>query len=323
MAPKKKARKRGQAPSQAERLGRIVQCLFSQPEIRVSEIARELGVSEVAIRKDIEQLDSLRLDRFYGGVRLAQQPEVGSFYAVKQRRHREEKDLIAAYAVEHEVDDGDNLLLDSGTQMEAFVRALKKQRRSGIRVFSQAANFADVFFSYQEADYIQLGGVLNPRAVVFLDSKERFSTESFFEDTTRKFFDTLCYGRGRYTAVITGTGFSPDRGIAVNTADIIKYKQDIITLANKVLVLLDHSKFSAIARDTVTYCGLKPDLWLEGAVEKEVVIVVDTNWSDDSGIENFAKFSEHPNIKAQSLPDEPKYDKLRVFKTTLVGGGDD
>jgi len=309
-------------PTPPERLGYIVSELFSRDEVRVSQLATELGVSEVAIRKDLDNLQKyMTVDRFYGGARLVSAGHRTSFYEVKSRRCPEEKELIASFVAEHLVNDGDNLLLDSGTQMKAFVKALKRHHRTGIRVFSQAANFGDEFLDYPEADYIQLGGVLNTRAVVFLDSSERFYTESFFEEMNSEFFKRYCEERGTYIAVVTGTAFSCRKGIAVNTADIINYKRQIIRLAEKVIILIDHSKFDLSARDTVTHCGLQNDDWLEAGEEKDAVIVIDTNWGDDEPSPEFKQLAESKSIKRQVITDDRKYSELAVFKTKLVGAG--
>ena len=47
--------------------------------------------------------------------------------------------LLAAFAADYYIKDGDYLLLDGGTQLEAFIRAMSRLPRSGIRANSRGS----------------------------------------------------------------------------------------------------------------------------------------------------------------------------------------
>lgn len=164
------------------------------------------------------------LRRTHGGAEreAVKNPFTGTLIGTKLERCPTEKRLIAAYAVRYKICDGDQLLLDSGTQLGAFVKELVASGRPGLRVISQAAGFELDFLNYP-GDYVQLGGVLDSRSAAFLDSKG-LSTGTYFEQSTERFLDEFCRGKGKYKAIISGTAFTFEKGLMVNSSDIIRYK---------------------------------------------------------------------------------------------------
>jgi len=83
-------------------------------------------------------------------------------------------------------------------------------------------------------------------------------------------------------------------------------------------LFLDHSKFFADARETVTHCGLACDQWLSEP-EKPAVVIVDTRWGDQGAAEEFQKFASHPAVRERELSKAvaKKYPDIRVFQTRL------
>jgi DeoR/GlpR family transcriptional regulator of sugar metabolism len=316
MGRQRAKRPRPDKPSVADRIYHILERLHAHSEVRVTDLANELGVTDTTIRADINWLaEAGAVKKFHGGAKVV---GIEGFYTglfrSKTLHCAAEKDLIASFAVTHLIADGDNLLLDSGTQLEAFVHQLR-HKRSGIRAISHAANLAMHFLTYPDSEYVQLGGLLNTRAVLFADGNTRLVTERFFEDMTDKFLRDFCQ-TGRYKAVITGTALTCDKGVAVNSEDAIKYKQRILKAASEVIILADHSKFSQVARGTVTHCGLAPDPWL-GSETKPAVVVVD--WKDQDRPAELDKFAK--KLPPAELPEQVKreYRDIRVFRTTLYG----
>lgn len=108
----------------------IVADLEVNPAVRTSALARRLGVSSETVRRDIEELTRLGLvDRTYGGAtgrRLSSQPvfDDRDALAVEERRR------IAEAAVSF-IQDGDVLMIDSGSTTARFAQALGQ---SGKRV---------------------------------------------------------------------------------------------------------------------------------------------------------------------------------------------
>jgi DeoR/GlpR family transcriptional regulator of sugar metabolism len=306
----------------AERMFRILETLRAGIPVRVRQLVDEFKVSPAQVRQDLDWLEEIvPLERPYGEVRLRKSPDAlpELFMSTKRHQQHSEKRLIAEYAARFVIDNGDQLLLDSGTQLEAFIEQLYEHKRTGLRVASCAANISRYFAIRADSAFVQIGGVLSHRSLTFVDGTENFSTDHFFEQVREKFLHTFCGHRGHFKAVITGTGFSNSEGLLGNTSNIIAMKRAFIEAAREVIILLDHAKFIKEARETITYCGVKADPWLHE--EKPVTIIVDTGW-EKSEPQSFRQFISRPSVtELELLEQKGEYKgQLRVFKTQLAPG---
>ena len=117
--------------AQAQQHGRVL----------VEELSESLGISRITIRKDLDYLQNRgALQRTHGGALL---PGSGALsdpsLQEKEGRHSQEKQRISAAAVSL-VQEGQCVLLDSGTTTTAIARALKKFSR--LTVITNAVNIA-------------------------------------------------------------------------------------------------------------------------------------------------------------------------------------
>ncbi len=286
----------------------------------MTRLAEELGVSDATIREDISWLAEGMIEQFHGGARLTVPGGSRHPYSLRSRQAADEKDLIAAFAAENYIKDGDYLLLDGGTQMEAFVRALSQLPRSGIRAVSQAGNFAMHFLSIPEAEYVQLGGLLDTRTVLFADSAARLNTGTFFTRQAEQFLQEQCQ-KLPFKAVATASAFSCEKGMTAGLQVAVQYKRLILNAAaEEVIYLVDSHKFAANPAMTITWCGLKPDGdWL-GKSKKAIVIV---DWKEPVPAE-LKRFAAHPAVEEEPLGKalQKKYPAVKVFRTRLRGEKD-
>lgn len=90
----------------AERQDRVRQLLEEQGTVSVKDISDALGVSDMTIRRDLEELASLgEIERVHGGARSAQGRPHAMLrheysHSEKRTKHAEEKLQIARRAVE-------------------------------------------------------------------------------------------------------------------------------------------------------------------------------------------------------------------------------
>ncbi len=99
----------------AERRARIVELLEARRSVRVSLLSDTLGVSEMTIRRDLEQLERAGLlSRMHGGAILKQRMLEEALYATNVRTHSEEKRRIAQAAAAT-ITLGETVFLSSGT----------------------------------------------------------------------------------------------------------------------------------------------------------------------------------------------------------------
>jgi DeoR family transcriptional regulator of aga operon len=124
-----------------ERRQYIVALAQRHGRVLVEELSQSLGISRITVRKDLDYLQRRgALQRTHGGALL---PGTGALsdpsLQEKEGRNSSEKQRISAAAVEL-VQDGQCVLLDSGTTTTAIARSLKKF--SHLTVITNAVNIA-------------------------------------------------------------------------------------------------------------------------------------------------------------------------------------
>ena len=113
----------------AERQDRVRQLLEEQGTVSVKEISDALGVSDMTIRRDLEELASLgEIERVHGGARSAQGRPHAMLrheysHSEKRTKHAEEKLQIARRAVEL-IEEGSTIFLGTGTTVEQMASML-------------------------------------------------------------------------------------------------------------------------------------------------------------------------------------------------------
>ena len=106
----------------AERRRRILEILEARRAVRASQLGRELGVSGMTIRRDLEHLESEGLlSRTHGGATFKRHMVGEPFYASSVYAHAEEKRRIAETAATM-IHSGETVFLSSGTTAAQVLR---------------------------------------------------------------------------------------------------------------------------------------------------------------------------------------------------------
>jgi len=124
-----------------ERRRSIVEMLHREGRVLVASLARHFRTSQITIRKDLEVLDNQGLiQRTHGGALPLQSGALlDPTLREKDKQHQEEKIRIAMAAAKM-VEEGQSVLLDSGTTTTAIARALKDIKK--LVVITNAINIA-------------------------------------------------------------------------------------------------------------------------------------------------------------------------------------
>jgi DeoR family transcriptional regulator, aga operon transcriptional repressor len=141
-----------------ERRQHILSIAQNEGRVRVRDLSKALGISQITIRKDLDYLQEKGLlQRSHGGA-LPMQP--GALFdpslQEKEKSHHYEKERIGAAAAEM-VQEGQCVMLDSGTTTTAVAHALKKF--SHLTVITNAVNIA-AELTGTDFDVILTGGIL-------------------------------------------------------------------------------------------------------------------------------------------------------------------
>jgi len=141
-----------------ERRRRICELLREEGRVTVEALATRFGTSQVTIRADLSTLESTgALTRTHGGALSV--PDTDQPLNVKQLRHRAEKLRIAAAAAAL-IEDGETIVLDSGTTTAEIARRIRTLELKSINVITNALNIAALLIDVPSVRLIVPGGFL-------------------------------------------------------------------------------------------------------------------------------------------------------------------
>lgn len=206
------------------RHARIIAALDDSSALRVSELARQFGVTTETIRRDFAALsEDGRVNRTYGGVVSAG----GRFEPELQERLRlnaRERQLIAQHAVDL-FEENDALLLGGGATMLRFARCLKRTGRRLV-VITPCLSVARELAVNSRIEVMVLPGVL--------DSQEQIVTGPVTLEAIANYRVPV--------AIIGASGVSRD-GVSEAMPGIGDVYQALIESADRLAILADHGKF--------------------------------------------------------------------------------
>ncbi|MBR6508352.1 MAG: DeoR/GlpR transcriptional regulator [Paludibacteraceae bacterium] len=214
--------------SAKERRAFILQMLEQKPEVQVTEISRETGISEVTIRKDLTILQNRHLLlRTRGGAMrkpVANQNQERAI-DIKRMFNFKEKERIGEEAAKM-IKDGDYVMFDSGTTTLEVARHLDKFQ--DLHIITNAMNIAIELMKYKRFDVVMIGG--NVRA-------NSLSTVGPLALSVMRNF-------GRYKLFLGVDSFSIEEGISTHNMEEALLNQIMIQQADKVIAVFDSSKFN-------------------------------------------------------------------------------
>ncbi|SDG51080.1 DeoR/GlpR family DNA-binding transcription regulator [Klenkia brasiliensis] len=209
----------------------ILQALEVVGRVQVTELAAQLGVSTVTIRKDLEALEQRSaLRRVRGGAVATPAAEEGAFET--RLRHRQAAKEAIAEAVAPLVRDGDVIALDSSTS--CWYLAAQLVDRRGLVVITTSLPTATLLSERTDATVVMPGGTV------------RRSARSLVGHVG----DVLA-GRGRIDrGFLGGHGISAERGLLDLASEEAAAKAQLADACDLVYGLLDSSKFGSFSIHT-------------------------------------------------------------------------
>jgi DeoR family fructose operon transcriptional repressor len=212
------------APTRRER---ILAVLLQRGFISVSELAGQLGVSGMTVRRDLRRLEhSGRVHVVHGGARLADGARRTTF-AGRLEANSEAKRRVAREAVRL-VDDRATVALDAGTTTYEVAVALPKEF-SGL-VVTHSVPVIQLLLDMPRGSVIGLGGELLTASNAFIgqmtvDAAHQLRIGTFF----------------------LGAAAVDQRGAYVEADAERPTKLALMEVADRVVLLADHTKFTVSA----------------------------------------------------------------------------
>lgn len=201
--------------------------------VRIQDLSRSFGVSEVTVRSDLDVLardGSIR--RVRGGAVRVQHAEPELLFEERTATFAEEKRAIARAAVEL-LSPGDSVILDVGTTTMAIAHELAdRSDLTGLTVFTPGLNVAMALErAIPRLQVVVTGGTLRPQQHSLVEP-----------------LGTVILDRIRAAVAFIGcNGFDPELGIMAISLPDAALKQAIIRAAQRTVVVADSSKFAQTA----------------------------------------------------------------------------
>lgn len=214
----------------AERHHAILRALTAGGAVRVADLAADLEVSEMTVRRDLDMLDAQNLLRkVHGGAVTRHNRGEEPWSSVKAGQQRAEKVAIAAAAAET-VEDGMTIAISAGTTTTELARRLR--HRSSITVVTNSISVFEVLTDRDAADAPQVylsGGVRTPSNAL-VGSIADAAISSFRVDAT-------------YLGV---HGFDPQVGLTTPNIAEAQTNRTLIGIGAQLTVLADHTKYREV-----------------------------------------------------------------------------
>src|ERR1039458_7701632 len=236
----------------AERQLRIRQMLESRDFLDLETLCRELDASESSVRRDLDDLEEQNLlKRVYGGAVPVQPHASEAFdFTVESGRFSDEKSRIARLTAGL-IEDGQTVILDGGSTVAAVARELAAK---SLHVVTNSLPIAEALEGRRNIELTLTGGYLDPRIRVMLGP--------------------LCeqmLGLIRADVVIMGIGSVSDAGFSNNNTLVVGSEQKMIEIANKLIIVADHTKFGRRAMIPVAQLEAADTVVSDGELAPEYV----------------------------------------------------
>ena len=203
----------------------IIDKLNTTGQVDVSTLSKELEVSEVTIRNDLEKLEEKNiLIRARGGAIKLDRVSTDFSISDKHKQHSEEKKRIGKAAAQF-ILDGETIILDSGTTTMEIVRNLPKT--ISLTVISNALNIANQLSEHPDVNLIIPGGILRKKSLSLVGSAAEESFRNFYCD---KLF-------------LAVDGIDATYGLSTPNLEEAQINRVMIAISKQVIVVTDSSKF--------------------------------------------------------------------------------
>ena len=237
----------------AERQLRIRQMFESKDFLDLETLCRELDASESSVRRDLDVLEEQNvLKRVYGGAVPVQPPGNGGAFdfTVESERFSDEKSRIGRLTAGL-IENGQTVILDGGSTVAAVARELAAK---SLHVVTNSLPIAEALEARRNIELTLTGGYLDPRIRVMLGP--------------------LCeqmLGLIRADVVIMGIGSVSDAGFSNNNTLVVGSEQKMIEIANKLIIVADHTKFGRRAMIPVAQLEAADTVVSDGELAPEYV----------------------------------------------------
>lgn len=210
-----------------ERRRVIMQQLTENGKVKVAQLSKMLGCSEVTIRNDIKTMDEEgMLQRVHGGaIRLEEKP-VKRYSAESIYRYTDRKKAIAACAYEY-INDRDTIIIDDASSSFYLGLHIKNHPEKHVAVVTNSLLIGNELAGVKHVELYMVGGYVGGHLAATMGDAALRNMEAFHVDK----------------AFIGVHGINFEAGLTSIATPQMEVKRTILKAAKEVYVLADSSKF--------------------------------------------------------------------------------
>ena len=242
----------------ADRVKIILDLVEMTGDVSIAELAGQLQVSEMTVRRDLESLErDGALRRVHGRVIKGASGSYEPPFAVRASRQAEEKQLIAR-EIAGLIADRETVVVDGGSTGVAVARELVDRE---LTVCTPSLRVADILRNAADIRLMVTGGIMRP-------GEESLIGPAAVGTLEQHRFDTY---------IMTVSGLDPQAGCTEWNVDDAIIKRVALSVSSRTIVAADATKFGAMAFAHV--CGLDAvslvvsDAALSDAYREKVALV--------------------------------------------------
>lgn len=214
-----------------ERRNLILKMLDDQSSVSVAELSEILEVSEVTVRKMLNELDK------QGCLRRTRGGAVSLSVAVRERDEHEkeqqntkEKKAIAKLAYSM-IDDSDTVYLDAGSTTLELVKLIRNGNKRNITVVTNALNIAMELIDSYDIELVIIGGNV------------RHKIMSCVGCLAEKAVESMCFDK----AFMGTNSLSLETGVTTPNLTEAQIKRCVIEASRQAVLICDTTKFGKVS----------------------------------------------------------------------------
>lgn len=221
----------------SDRRSRIVQMVNKDGKVRVADLSRLFAISEVTIRNDLSELESMDLlERTHGGAVSTNK----SYYrlTVQDRMATNKAQKVAiAQAAASMVHEGDTLFLNSGTTAVYIAQSLRGIKN--LLILTNSPLIADEIGYSSDVEVILVGGSYNaPLAFTYGDD----AVKQIAKYRANKF-------------LFACDGISAAAGVMTYNTHEVYVNRKFMENSSTIIAVADYSKIGRLSRITIDSVG--------------------------------------------------------------------
>jgi len=212
-----------------ERQKKIIHEIENKEVVSVADLTTNLQVSEITIRRDLDELEKLgKIQRVRGGAR-SNDPALSEPPVVQRQLDQVvEKEAIAARALDF-IQDGETIALESGSTTMALARKIAAQKWQNLQVVTNSVLLLNLLLRVRGINMAFVGG--------FVDANELCSYGKLTEEALSHFHIEKYFCGCRGLDLRFGRTNEFQTGIEIGTVRAFAMASD------KIFTLVDHTKF--------------------------------------------------------------------------------